>query len=225
MDGNLLEVNQAYSDMSGRSREELLKMNAKELEANETPEEVDKNIKSLREQVHQRFEGCHRRKDGSLFDVEVSATYLNIEGERVVSFVRDITERRKIDQMKDEFIGMVSHEIKTPLTIIMGALSTALSEGLPQDEAQGLLHDALDSTEVLSNIVENLLELSRSQSNRLVLRKESSDIKQIANNVARQLRRKSAKHQLIVDMPDNMPSVDIDRFRAERVFITLSITQ
>ena len=90
---------------------------------------------------------------------------------RAAYIIRDITERKNVDQIKEDFVGMVSHEMRTPLTVIIGAIDTAMSKGISQEDARQLLNDAMESAAGLSNILENLLELSRFQSNRLVIKK------------------------------------------------------
>ena len=76
---------------------------------------------------------------------------------------------KKIDQLKDEFIGLVSHELRTPLTVILGALSTVMTEEdrLSRREIKQLVGDAYSEAENLSDILANLLELARAQANRL----------------------------------------------------------
>jgi len=130
----------------------------------------------------------------------------------------DITERKKMEELKDEFIGMVSHELKTPLTVIMGALATVADPRIPVDEVRQLLGDALVSTEVLASLVDNLLELSRQQSNRLFLQAEPSDIREIGRTVLRKLKSKSDIHRLIDDFPEVLPLVVVDPLRVERIF-------
>ncbi len=96
--GRILEVNDAYCRMSGYSREELTGMMISTLEAKETPEAVAQHIKRVLEQGwHDRFESQHRRKDGSLFDVDITALHLDIDGGRIAIFVRDITERKWVE--------------------------------------------------------------------------------------------------------------------------------
>jgi hypothetical protein len=140
---------------------------------------------------------------------------------RYIGIVIDITERKQLEQMKDEFIGMVSHEIKTPITVIMGAIYTAMSEGIPQEDIRQLFEDAASSTESLSRIVDNLLELSRAQANRLVIRKEPVNIAETALDVVEKLKSQSTRHQLIVDMPIDLPRVSAERIRIERVLWNL----
>ncbi len=134
---------------------------------------------------------------------------------------RDITSRKKADELKDEFIGMVSHELRTPLTITMGALYTAQDKGISEKDAQELLQDAIIGTETLAGIVENLLELSRSQANRLELNKQKTDVKEIARNVIKKLQSKSGIHHLVVEIPDTIPSVVVDPIRVERIIFNL----
>lgn len=143
-----------------------------------------------------------------------SSNYFRIYGS-------DITERKKADEMKDEFIGMVSHEIKTPLTVIIGALSTANLENLPRDQVKGFLDDALIYSDILADIVDNLLELSRAQSDRLTLEKAPAHIREIAGRVIEMLDGRMHGHNLVNDVPPDLPIVTIDCTRAERIIHNL----
>ena len=63
------------------------------------------------------------RKDGSTFPLDIAITEMWLgEDRHFCSIMRDITERKKVDRMKNEFISTVSHELRTPLTSIRGAL-------------------------------------------------------------------------------------------------------
>ena len=74
LSGEILEVNDAYCRMSGYSRDELIHASIGKLEAVETPEEIANHIKRVVETGgHDRFESRHRRKNGSLFDVDLTA--------------------------------------------------------------------------------------------------------------------------------------------------------
>jgi PAS domain S-box-containing protein len=154
---------------------------------------------------------------------EITETPLrNVDGSTSkLAVYHDVTERKKIEQIKDDFIGMVSHELKTPITIVMGSIYTAMSEGISKDEEKQLLEDAASSVGSLADIVDNLLELSRMQADRLVIRKEFIDVGQIAHDVAEKLRVRSAAHKLIVDMPATLPEVSADQVRVERVLYNL----
>ena len=97
IEGHFLEVNAAYSKMSGYSHAELLAMNISDIEANEKPEEIKEHIKKGIRIGHDRFESVHRRKDNSIYHVEVNFSYLDKEGGRFVSFIKDISERKNAE--------------------------------------------------------------------------------------------------------------------------------
>ena len=92
----LLEVNETYCRMSGYSARELLAMRISDLAIHETAgDTATTRIGRIMAQGESRFESRHRRKDGSVFDVEVSAQYKPADGGRCVGFLRDITERKR----------------------------------------------------------------------------------------------------------------------------------
>jgi PAS domain S-box-containing protein len=140
---------------------------------------------------------------------------------QAMSITRDITERKEAEQMKDDFIGMVSHELKTPITVAMGALYTAMSEGVAEEDARQLLQDAAASTESLAGIVDNLLELSRAQANRLTIAKEPVDISETVQRVCSNLRSRSPAHHLVADVAGGLPKVAGDSLRIERILHNL----
>ncbi len=121
LEGVILEVNDAYCQMSGYSPAELTGMPVSVLEANENPAEVTSHIQKLIDQGgHDRFESRHRRKDGSLFDVDITALYLEVEGGRIAIFVRDITERKQAEeavQRSEAMLRAVLDQMPSGVTI------------------------------------------------------------------------------------------------------------
>ena len=93
--GHFIQVNDAYCRMSGYSEQELLAMRISDVEVIETPEITAAHIQKIIAQGQDCFETRHRRKDGSTFDIEVSAQYRD---GRFVGFLRDITERKRMMQ-------------------------------------------------------------------------------------------------------------------------------
>lgn len=96
--GRLLEVNEAYCRMSGYSRDELLSMSVPDLEAVENPDEIAKHIEKMIAQGSDRFESKHRRKDGTVYDVEASVQHSNEQGGIFIGFIKDITERKRVEK-------------------------------------------------------------------------------------------------------------------------------
>ena len=107
--GNIIEVNEAYCRMSGYSAPELLRMGVYDIEAKETPAAIAEHLANVRAAGEARFQSIHRRKDGSIFDVEVSLQYRPFDGGRFVCFFRDITERRRAEEALRESHGLLSN--------------------------------------------------------------------------------------------------------------------
>ena len=106
MQGRLLEVNAAYCRMSGYSVPELQAMHISELETHDTVADVATRIQEIMALGEIRFESRHRRKDGSIFEVEVSAQTQSAENGQIVVFLRDITARKQLEQ---QLAGNVAH--------------------------------------------------------------------------------------------------------------------
>ncbi len=114
LSGILLEVNQAYADISGYSIEELVGMHISQLEANERPEEVKAHMEKIIAHGLDRFETRHRRKDGHIVDIEVSANYM-AETEHVFVFCHDISQRKQDEEMRQ--IAAVAFETQDAIVI------------------------------------------------------------------------------------------------------------
>jgi diguanylate cyclase (GGDEF)-like protein/PAS domain S-box-containing protein len=97
LSGHLIEVNQAYADMMGYTREELIGMHISQLSLMEDTEQVRAQIERIIVQGFGRFETRHRHKDGRIIDFDASVTYL-AEAKCLFSFLRDVTERKKIEE-------------------------------------------------------------------------------------------------------------------------------
>ncbi len=94
LQGHILDVNTSYCRMSGYSKEELLEMKITDLEVDETPEITIRHMEKVRAQGADRFETRQRRKNGNIIDVEVSVQYGPHEADRMVAFLRNITEHK-----------------------------------------------------------------------------------------------------------------------------------
>ncbi|HTY81712.1 MAG TPA: PAS domain-containing sensor histidine kinase [Dehalococcoidales bacterium] len=144
-----------------------------------------------------------------------------IEPAGYVVTLTDVTDLKKAEQIKDDFIGMVSHEIRTPLTILIGALATAQMDGISEEEARSMLQDAMEGAEMLDQIVGNLIELSRYQSDRLTLQMELIDFSGFLRSIINKEKRIVGKHRLTVELPDVLPPVHADKVRLELIVTNL----
>jgi len=178
---------------------------------------------ALLAQDNGRVEISLRAADGSQVPVYVAVRKLQLDIPTICAVVTDLTEQKRSQEtisvlkqtgeVKDAFIGMVSHEIRTPLTVILGADDTALTEGLSQEDLQSLLRDAKTGAERLNQIVSNMIELSRSQSNMLSLNKEVIDTAEVVASVIAKEAVRSEGHNITRKIPKNLPRVNVDKTR------------
>ncbi|MFH1663071.1 MAG: PAS domain S-box protein, partial [Chloroflexota bacterium] len=112
-DGKLLDVNDAYCKMAGYTREELLEKNIKDIEAVESPYEIMQHIKNIRKNGRDIFETQHKCKDGNIKDVEVNASYIDLGEVHNLVFVRDIKERKQVQEAlyesEEKYRGLVKN--------------------------------------------------------------------------------------------------------------------
>ncbi len=95
--GRFIEVNDACCRIMGFTRTELLSMTIADVEAIDSPSQVLHRIEALKEKKTDHFISQHRRKDGSIIDVEVNTRYLDIGTGQIASFFQDITERKQAE--------------------------------------------------------------------------------------------------------------------------------
>lgn len=186
--GRLEDVNTSYCAMTGYSRDEMLTLNIRDLEALESPEETLKRIEEIYRDGFTRFQTQHRKKDGSLFDVEVSVTYSKASGGKMVCFCSDISARKEAqralidvnhqleraldesrafarqavvaNKAKTAFMATMSHEIRTPLNGVI-AMADLLSNTTLTADQREMVETVKESGELLLNLAVRILDLAR----------------------------------------------------------------
>lgn len=173
--GIIETVNPATLNIFGYSQIEMVGQNIKMLMPNPYKDEHDGYLKHHHETGEKRVIGIGRevegqRKDGSIFPLELAVNEMIINGEKhFTGIVRDITERKQADKLKEEFISTVSHELRTPLTSIRGSIGL-LTGGLAgefSDKAKQLLAIAHNNTERLLMLINDILDLSKIESGQM----------------------------------------------------------
>ena len=141
----------------------------------------------------------------------------------VIAFIPDIIEHERLDNMRKEFVADVSHELKTPITSIMGYADTLL-EGDYDDETQKEFLGVI-ATEArrMAKLVTDLLELSRIDSNKKKVNKESFDLGQMVKDCQAKLaiEIKKKNHQIENFVTADVPPVFADKYDIERVVLNI----
>src|SRR5262249_14563393 len=115
----------------------------------------------------------------TVFEIQISPVFSGGEFLGVVSVFRDITMLKEFDRLRTEFVANVSHELKTPLTSVLGFVET-LKEGVEDaGERKKFLQIIEDQSLKLHRLIEDLLLLSRVESAREPLRLEDVNVEKL----------------------------------------------
>ena len=111
-----------------------------------------------------------RRKDGSVFMADIAISPVPLaDGLRYIAVVRDVTERKQVEQMKSEFVSTVSHELRTPLTSIAGSLGLLAggAAGALPERAKRLVTIAYDNCQRLVRLINDILDVEKIESGKM----------------------------------------------------------
>jgi PAS domain S-box-containing protein len=171
-------------------------------------------------------EGIHRRADGlALILADNYSPQFNEEGHTVqfIANVRDITRLREADELKQTLLSVISHELKTPVSIIKGYAGTLAREDANWDketlaEGLGIIEEEADR---LDRLINNFLEASRLQAGGVKLRLGYVDLAGMAGNIIEKLQATTTKHTFALDFPPDFPSIQGDYERLQEVLTNL----
>ncbi len=178
-----------------------------------------------------RFERHRRTPQGDMRDFIVSYFPRYGDGEdmgRVIGFYSlgtDVTELKRIDRMKSEFVSTVSHELRTPLTSIRGSLgliSGGVAGALPE-AAQTLVSIASNNCERLIRLINDILDIEKIESGKIGLNAQPTDLGPLLTQVLAANSHYGAAHQvpLTLEMPDGALMVKVDSDRLVQVITNL----
>jgi len=226
LDERIIESNDAFLNIIGYSREEVL--GGRVTWSALTPPEYDDLDRAKVHQVlkHgsvQPFEKEYVRKDGTRVPVLVGAARVHPDSTTSISFALDISRQKASERRKDEFMGMASHELKTPLAVqklyIHMLTKAVLGEG-DKEDLRNLVGKIEQQTEKLDSIVTDMLDVVRVEANRIVLNKTVFDpdvlLKEIVDDF-----RLMHHHENIKLVGRIGSSVCADRERMSQVFTNL----
>ncbi|MBU1610985.1 MAG: response regulator, partial [Proteobacteria bacterium] len=190
-DGRYIEINQAFTRLTGYTAEEVIGKSSFEVDLWCDPNDRAKLIDDLkRDSVCENLEAEFRLKDGGTTTALISAMVIFLNGDpHIVSITRDISKIKQIEnelrrakniaekanRTKSEFLANMSHEIRTPLNGILGMLQLLnhTDQTLEQDE---YTHHAIESSKRLTKLLSDILDLARVEAGRLELSMESFEL-------------------------------------------------
>jgi len=213
----------------GYSQDELLGMHPYDIKPDFTKEVFLHFIAPLisGEQQVLHFETVHRKKSGEDFPVEIFLQLIPGESSsgRFIAIVRDITERKKVDKMKSEFISTVSHELRTPLTSIRGAVGLVLGNSSDQlsEKNKQMLEMAKRNSERLTLLINDILDLEKIQSGQLKFDFQNIDLIDLARQSLDDNEGYARNHDVSLELSSSLKNANVfaDPHRILQVFANL----
>jgi PAS domain S-box-containing protein len=140
---------------------------------------------------------------------------------RSIGVVVDITERKRADELRDVFVGMLSHELRTPVTAIYGGSQVLRRENVDEATRREIIADIISESERLERLVENLLVLARAERHAVVAGRDPVLIRPILTRVVAEKRRRWPGSVLEVEVAPGLPPVTGDDASVELVLRNL----
>jgi two-component system sensor histidine kinase KdpD len=137
--------------------------------------------------------------------------------------LRDITREKELDKMKSQLLSTVSHELRTPLASIKGFATTLLRDDVDWDEEsrREFLSIIDEESDRLTELISNLLDMSRIEAGTLRVEPEPTDLDPIFRETAAEFQLMTRAHQIRVHVPPALPPVMADPRRARQVLRNL----
>ena len=243
MDGRIQECNGAYLEILGYDREEIRTLTYLQL----TPEKwhamedeiVAKQI--LPRGYSDVYEKEYVRKDGTVFPAELRTFLLTDdsgEPSGMWATVRDITERKRAEESleqakraaeaanraKSEFLANMSHEIRTPMTAILGFSELLSTPNLAYEEQREFLQAIRKNGKSLLELINDILDLSRIEADRVILEKVDYPLVQILDEVVPLVRVRAEQRGLSLNVDYKFPlpkTIHTDPIRLRQILVNL----
>ena len=134
---------------------------------------------------------------------------------------RDITEQIELQERRNAFVSIASHELRTPMTTIMGFSELLLNDELPEASRREWAEKIYRNSKVLSAIVDDMLNVSRIQSGKLQLDLGHLELYSVVDEVVAVIRPETNVHEFLIEIPADTPLVVADREKLDQVLINL----
>ncbi|MEZ4240929.1 MAG: chemotaxis protein CheB [Myxococcota bacterium] len=227
--GRVLESNRTWRQISGYSEAEAVDLHFTDLYAESCLEDARRSFETFRSTGFVRdVELVLRGKDGTHLDVALNATAVRGEDGQILrsrSVLRDITTRKRAEQVildgarvREQFLAMVSHELRNPLHAVRSAF-TVLESSPPEPTRQDALRVIRRQSDLMARLVDDLLDVARIASGRLELRRSTIDLREVVRDAADALSSAFAEKSVALrcDVPEPPVWLDGDAARLQQV--------
>ena len=235
--GKIISANQAAADMHGYTIEELLEMDIQDLDTPEVAAQSPQRIERMLKGEWINAEITHRKKDGTIFPVEISAGLLEYENKKyILAFDRDITERKMAEEalqraqqlvITGEMAAGLAHEIKNPLAGIKVSIEVLSNELALAPEDKEVFLRIINEINRIETLLRNLLNYARPPRPQLAEIDINKSLEVAVKNAQFALKKPDAEFQrmkdiqIVKELSDQLPQVMADSSQLQQIFLNL----
>lgn len=184
-----------------------------------------KTFENLRDDVMVFYEASLRPSPDVEIPIEVNVRQIFFDNQSFVQWIlRDITERKHLDTLRDDLISMIYHDLRSPLANVLYSMDI-LSSMLSEEEGMHstLIDVAVRSAERIQRLTSSLLDLKRLEAGQPVLNRDVTNLNEIINDAADAVKpvAESKKQEVYTELPAELPAMNIDGDMIRRVIINL----
>ncbi|HEX2922582.1 MAG TPA: PAS domain S-box protein [Chloroflexota bacterium] len=227
--GKILSANMAYARMLGYDSPEDIMVAVEDVgwDLYAKPEKRAQIVSEIMKGAGiVRVENLYRRRDGSIMVGNLTARavrdadgrFLYLEG-----FIEDITERKEAERLREEYLNLISHDLRAPLVVITGhadLLRRRLSAEQMPDEARSA-EAIFKSAKRMGSMIEDLVESARMESGQMVLHKRIVDLEELVRDVVEKSISLDDLPRLRVEAARPIPALPLDPAQIERALVNL----
>ena len=223
-EGDIVEANRQAMLLSGYSSDQLHSLRIDQLHDVDW-DRTGTMFETLRENRTTSYESI-LHKGNSILPVEVHARRVEFDETNSIQWIiRDITERKELDSLRNDLTAMIYHDLRSPLANIVSSLDVLYSM-VPENDretVETILKIAENSTDRIQRLVSSLLDVSRLESGQPVADQKVVDTMNLIQNAVRDVTPvTSGRHQVLLsNLPAELPPIWVDEDMARRVLINL----
>jgi PAS domain S-box-containing protein len=222
--GSIKEVNRPAMLISDFGKDDLLRFSIGQLHTADATL-LGERFENLRSGEPISYESRLRTQSGHEVPIRAYVRQVIIEGSPHIQWIlRDITERKNLDNMREDLMSMIYHDLRSPLANVVSSLDT-LESMLPEEDPTllSLLAIAMRSVERIQRLTNSLLDINRLEAGQPLGQQQPNDIGLIINDASQLIRpvAESKDQSITADLPSDLPFVNIDGEMIRRVITNL----
>jgi len=224
-DGQILEANRQAILLSGYTSDKLHTLTIDQLHEVHW-DRTGANFETLRENLTCSYESSLQREDETRTPIEVHARRVELDENDAIQWIlRDITERKELDSLREDLTAMIYHDLRSPLANIVSSLDVLFSM-IPEDDketVQTVLKIAENSTDRIQRLVSSLLDVNRLETGQPVADQKVVDTLHLIQRAVLDVEpvARGRRQTISSNLPSKLPSIWVDEDMARRVLINL----